>query len=364
MSKGRWLWVPLFAVCIAAPSPASAHDIHWTIDNCACDSSCYSDEVTDVACTGGEAHFHSNGLPDEHHTLMNGITATNQQFPRPHSYTFSVNRHPSKAFFSKSLVPGAIGVAINGVPIFSPYTQGPIDPATGKRPSAYKEGELDECGGHAGRGDDYHYHIAPKCLIDDLGPVRVEDEKKPIGFAEDGFPILALGWFKPDHDIEDSLDKCRGATDAAGNYFYNVRHTPDWDVLDCIAGSTPRGFSRDDWQPRLDSGGHEIVGIPLPFTVGDYELRTDGHDACNVMTGTLREGQILNTDGTVERVANRTGSLFYCNAHCYGQFFEARHVRGAHGRVIYFERVADKCPAALDLAHLAQFEPYEGPPAR
>ena len=38
-----------------------------------------------------------------------------------------------------------------------------------RRPDLLAEldvGELDICGGHAGRGDDYHYPISPKCLIE------------------------------------------------------------------------------------------------------------------------------------------------------------------------------------------------------
>jgi hypothetical protein len=54
---------------------------------------------------------------------------------------------------------------------------------------------------NAGRGDDCHYHTACRCLIKDLGTVHVETEKKPIGFAMDGFPILALGWFKKSNDV-------------------------------------------------------------------------------------------------------------------------------------------------------------------
>ena len=42
-------------------------------------------------------------------------------------------------------------------------------------------GELDDWGGHCGRADDYHYHIAPTHLQTVVG------KKVPIAYALDGF---------------------------------------------------------------------------------------------------------------------------------------------------------------------------------
>jgi len=341
---------------------APAHDFHWTIDNCACDASCYTDEVRRVDCDGHEVRFRSKGLPSKDHTLMTGIEASNQQFPRAHDFTFTITLLPRRDGGPAPTEAGPIGVAVNGVPLFDPSTQGPVDPRTGKRPSAYREGELDECGGHAGRGDDYHYHIAPKCLIDDLGRKRVEETRQPIGFAMDGHPILALGWFDPANDIEKYLDDCRGASDAGGRYFYNVKHEPDWDILNCFAGKVRRNFAHDDWTARKDAFGADITGIPIKFAIDRFDLRVGDGAACQVMTGTLADEQLLRTDGDVDRVRDRQGSLFYCNPHCYGQFLEADRKPRFRGRVLYFERYTDDCPAALGLASLPMFEAYEGPP--
>lgn len=90
---------------------------------------------------------------------------------------------------------GAIGVAINGVPLFSQRDQAAV------RNHTLDMGELDVCGGHAGRGDDHHYHIAPKFLIDSLGENHVDVAKLPIGIANDGNPILALGWFHSANNV-------------------------------------------------------------------------------------------------------------------------------------------------------------------
>ncbi len=345
-----------------AAGAAHAADLKLKIDNCGCDTACYTGNVTKLSCSKSTISFRSNGLPDLGDEMMIGITASNQQFPTVHDFQFSIIRHPTKAKTPKATVPGAVGVAVNGVPIFDPSTQGPADPVTGKRPSAYEAGELDMCGGHAGRGDDYHYHMAPKCLIDDLGPQRIDVDKQPIGFAMDGYPILALGWFDKANDIEAALDDCRGATDANGNYFYNVENVPDYLVLNCFTGVTDEHhFARDQWTQRKDLAGNDMIGIPVPFVIKTSETRTGGGATCSVMTGTLKEAQVLKTDGSVDRLSNKAGTLFYCNAHCYGAFLEADPVSGAKGRVVYYENPTDKCPAILGLSKLTLFDAYEGP---
>ncbi|MBY0261140.1 MAG: YHYH protein, partial [Phycisphaerales bacterium] len=65
------------------------------------------------------------------------------------------------------------------MPIFNPIkNDGKTD--------TFLAGELDEFGGHCGRADDYHYHIAPMHLQKYVGAGR------PIAYALDGFPIYGL----------------------------------------------------------------------------------------------------------------------------------------------------------------------------
>lgn len=348
----------------AAPfTAARAHDVHTdiTIDKCACDAACYTDEVTDLKCSGSTAKFNSSGLPDQSHALMKGITASNQQFPITHNHQTTIPLSPKEASRTRETEPGPIGVAVNGISLFSPDTQGPIVAGTGRPPNTYDIGELDDCGGHAGRGDDYHYHIAPKCLIEELGKNHVEKLKRPIGYAMDGFPILALGWFDSSNDIESQLDDCRGIHDATDQYFYNVKHKAKYDILDCFTGTEARGFGRDSWEKRIDAYGKEIVGTPIGFTVKKYEVRTSGSDLCYLMTGTLVDEQLLQTDGSVKRAKNQSGTLFYCNSTCYGQFFVADESDNVRGRAMYHERPTSNCPAALGIAGLKLFAAYEGP---
>ena len=101
---------------------------------------------------------------------------------------------------------GAIALAVNGVPIFSALNNRGED--------AFLAGELDQWGGHCGRGDDYHYHIAPLHLEEVVG------KGNPIGFALDGFPIYGLT--EADGSPVGKLDELNGQFDANGNYHYHA----------------------------------------------------------------------------------------------------------------------------------------------
>lgn len=348
-------------ILFATAFNVAAHEnVSHKIDDCSCDKACYTKEVTNLSCNGGTASFKSSGLPNQSHALMKGITASNQQFPITHNHETNINLTPVVSGSTRATVAGPIGVAVNGISLFNPDTQGPTQADTGRPPNTYDIGELDECGGHAGRGDDYHYHIAPKCLIEELGAEHVENNKRPIGYSMDGFPILALGWFDSANDIEAKLDECRGIYDEDDNYFYNVKHTAKYDILDCFVGSETRGFGRDQWESRIDQYGNEIVGTPIGFVVSKYEVRQSGGDMCHVMTGMMKNEQLLQTNGSVKNVTNQNGTLFYCNSGCYGQFFEADPTSAARGRVMYHERPTKNCPAILNLNGLALFDAYEG----
>ena len=336
----------------------SVHAHSVSTDHCNGDN--YTEEVSKLECSSKYIEFRSKGLPAAKHALMLGIQATNQQFPTEHDYQFKIMRNPKHA--SKITMPdaGPIGVAVNGIPIFDPATQGKIDKKTGKRPHTLLVGELDECGGHAGRGDDYHYHVAPSCLIEQLGPDHVEKDKKPIGFAKDGYPILALGWFNNENNIEQELDECRGYRDSNGTYFYNVMSVAKWDILDCFSGK-PSKFAKDKWTARKDKNGNDIVGYPVKFKVEDYSHPKFDSESCHIMTGTIPKEQLLMTSGKTKKIKNKSGTLFYCNSQCYGMFFEADKKSHFKGRVIYYDLVEQTCPNSFSTKNLSLFEAYRGP---
>ena len=340
-NKNTLLLTSLLNLTLLAPL-LQAHTIEETIADCKCDQSCYTDEVTDLVCKGSSFSFKSNSLPDESHTLMLGITGSNQQFPTKHNMEIKLPLNPKHASRNTQTEPGAVGIAVNGVPIFDTSTQGPKQ-SSGKPVSAAKAGELDECGGHAGRGDDYHYHIAPKCLIEELGKTAIDEKKQPVGYAADGFPILALGWFDKGNDIENKLDECRGATDGSGQYFYNIENQGDYAILDCLKGKEQR-FARDQWVHRKNSKGKEIQGMPIKFKVTHYQQSEIAGNACYVMTGILSDEQLVKSNGRVKKVRQLEGSLFYCSASCYGQFIETKSAK-ARGRASIFDNQLKGCDA-------------------
>lgn len=142
-------------------------------------------------------YVESDGLPHQpgskpgtyvfSHALMVGITAWQQQVPLPQSYTgrnaWQIPLKPELAdkpvSAKEQLFRGAIALAANGVPIFNPIKND-------GRTDTFLAGELDEFGGHCGRADDYHYHIAPTHLQKYVGIGQ------PIAYALDGFPIYGL----------------------------------------------------------------------------------------------------------------------------------------------------------------------------
>lgn len=156
-----------------------------------------------------------DGLPD--HPLMAGIRSWQGQVPLPQPYlgenAWRIPLNPRMADQPLSgkvfLRRGAIALAINGVPIFNALNNRGDD--------AYLAGELDEYGGHCGRADDYHYHIAPLHLQEVAGPGN------PIGYALDGFPIYGL--MDEEGQPATGLDEFNGKIGRDGRYRYHATRT-------------------------------------------------------------------------------------------------------------------------------------------
>lgn len=157
----------------------------------------------------------SSGLPS--HSMMVGIKSWQQQIPTPQPYNgTNLWSIPIKPVISQTPISaknhflrGAIAIAVNGVPIFNALNNRGDD--------AYLVGELDDWGGHCGRADDYHYHIAPLHLKAIVG------RKVPIAYALDGFPIY--GDTEIDGKAVKGLDEFNGHFDAKKNYHYHGTKT-------------------------------------------------------------------------------------------------------------------------------------------
>lgn len=158
-------------------------------------------------------YVESNGLPTTH-LMMTGIVKWQQQVPIPQCYTGNnAWQIPLNPVLAAQPVPvndqhflrGAVAIAANGIPIFNPHTNTGVD--------AFVDGQLDQWGGHSGRADDYHYHIAPLFL--DTQSVEI----LPIAFALDGFAVYA--GHEPDGTPMLPLDANHGHFDGQGVYHYH-----------------------------------------------------------------------------------------------------------------------------------------------
>ncbi|MEY3959027.1 MAG: hypothetical protein RJA37_1630 [Verrucomicrobiota bacterium] len=157
-------------------------------------------------------YVEATGLPD--HPMMTGIKSWQQQVPMPQSYVGeSAWRIPLKPVPAKEpmsaknhFLRGAIALAANGIPIFNALNNRGDD--------ALAVGELDDFGGHCGRADDYHYHVAPLHLEKQVG------KGKPLAMALDGYPIYGLN--EPDGSAPTGLDAFNGHESKALGYHYHA----------------------------------------------------------------------------------------------------------------------------------------------
>jgi hypothetical protein len=157
----------------------------------------------------------SSGIPD--HQMMVGIKSWQQQVPAIQPYagtnawsipiTPVISETPISA--KGHFLRGAIAIAVNGVPIFNALNNRGED--------ALLAGELDDWGGHCGRADDYHYHVAPLHLKSIVGT------KVPIAYALDGFPIY--GEVEPDGKKVSNLDEFNCHFDSKKKYHYHGTKT-------------------------------------------------------------------------------------------------------------------------------------------
>jgi len=207
-------------------------------------------------------YVESNGMPD--HSMMTGITAWQQQVPLPQSYTGSnawripLQPVPAKNPLStkEHFFRGAIALAVNGVPIFNPIKN------NGKTDTLLA-GELDQWGGHCGRADDYHYHIAPVHLE------RVVGAGNPIAVALDGYPIY--GYNDPNGKPPTNLDWLNGHKGPDGQYHYHATKTFPY-LNGGFYGEVVELNGQVDPQPRAQGvrpslpglKGAKIVGFEAP----------------------------------------------------------------------------------------------------
>lgn len=165
-------------------------------------------DFSGVTITNDDEYFYVNSYSWPEHGMGVGITSWQEQVPIPQNYTgnnsWVIPLNPEMADTPLStedhLLKGALAVAVNGVPIFNVYNN--------RQENAYEIGELDNWGGHFGRGDDYHYHLIPTHLEETVGT------DQPLAYALDGYPVYGY--------TNETLDDAFGRYDSDNNYRYHA----------------------------------------------------------------------------------------------------------------------------------------------
>lgn len=232
------------------------------------------------------------GLPpestDERDRLMVGIQAWIQRVPVPVSYHWQLPVRPDYLATPANPSPrGPIAVAIDGVPIF--HWSAPPDWDTS--PEAYNPrydtalvGELDQCGGHVGQGNEYHYHYVPVCLVSASRlnlPIAVSLGGIPIFFGTGGTDFYGRGrTSKLDNLPNLALDSCNGLRLDDGSYVYYTTKTPPY-VIGCHhahlrpnANIDVRPMQGQDQGQPSPLGGQ--YGEPARTRVTDFHIDREG----------------------------------------------------------------------------------------
>ena len=156
-------------------------------DICGADST-YSETISgdddnairSITTTGCPNHYNENNKGM-------GPGTTEAGFQGDPNTTYTVPAYPVIATTPEdaTCIAGQIGVALNGVSFF-----GQSDGTSACGDATSSEGAtFDNCGGHAtNQGWEYHYHLPPACLLDQIGNPSGSHSPQ-IGWANDGFPL-------------------------------------------------------------------------------------------------------------------------------------------------------------------------------
>lgn len=127
------------------------------------------------------------------------------------TYTFKIPLNPSVSSTHAATPLGAMGVAINGIPLYNQYAA-PNTPLTDEVIS------FDQYRGHPTATGSYHYHVEPLYLTN----IKVT-KSSLLGFLLDGFPV-----YGPEENgkevTNDMLDAYHGHTTATADYPNGIYH--------------------------------------------------------------------------------------------------------------------------------------------
>ncbi len=127
-----------------------------------------------------------------------------------HEYEFRIPLYPTEASTKSTTPMGAMGVAINGVPLYNQYAAGGAD-------LTREIFSFDKYAGHPDGGGRYHYHIEPTYITENKG------EDALVGVLLDGFPVY--GPMENNETLSsDDLDDYHGHFGATADFPEGIYH--------------------------------------------------------------------------------------------------------------------------------------------
>ena len=174
----------------------------------------YTSDVT-ISVSGGYITLTSNGTPN-HVSAYWGVgnalyeenpTGVNPGIIQERTNVMTIPTNPASASVKEETALGAIGMALNGVPIYNDREGGnvPLDEMVLQH--------FERAGGHVGPSG-YHYHVS--------GDFTTKDDANLVGFLRDGFPIYGRKCISENYPTD--LDSNGGHTSATADFSTPIYH--------------------------------------------------------------------------------------------------------------------------------------------
>lgn len=268
----------------------------------------YFPETVSVMCDTKWMYVSSLEVPNDE--MMVGITGWNQQVPLPFIMSdvlSTIWKIPLKPTYSKTTSPtigvSATALMVNGVPLFNP-----TKPSQNGDQSSYSQqtdpkftGELDTCDGHSGRGDDYHYHAYPSCMVSTLVKLSKSSKVKNgvLGWVLDGYPIYGLT--ETSGAVASKLDACMGHDLKNGQgYHYHFSLKAPYSPM-CYHGVVPIE-NTPQHQPTAANG--RTPGAPAKVLITKMVFNLKGRSTLtftyNGLEGSVSYTPTASTDSSKE----------------------------------------------------------------
>lgn len=172
------------------------------------------------------------------------------------SATYQIPKHPEIAASTTCLPHGVVGIAVNGVGVFSAYSR-PCTDAVADEAIGF-----DECDGHPQEQGFYHYHYKGRCLETTSGSgifVTEAATQELYGVALDGFPIYNDRDANGASISNSQLDECHGYDAGDGKGYRYIANSEFPYIIGCFKG-TPRSSVTCHCESGSDDSGPSGAG--------------------------------------------------------------------------------------------------------